>query len=125
MHKLRNKGRKKENTKLQEGTKRREKIEKRKTTQTCATKAQAESRGQGCCLLVRSVLLRYVEPMGHHKDVTRRPDRRQEDKRRVETRNKKQAIGCPGSTTDKLRQWCVMHAGTYVRTCFYSILLSS
>ena len=52
-----------------------------------ALKAQAESRGQGCCLLERSVV-RYTQLMDQHKDATPSPDGRQEDKERVETKSK-------------------------------------
>ena len=54
-----------------------------------ALRAQAESRGQGCYLLARSVL-RSVQLVDQHKDAARRPDRKQEDKKRVETNNKQQ-----------------------------------
>ena len=53
-----------------------------------AARVKAESRGQGCCLLVRSVLL-HGELMDQYKDVTRRrPDGKQEDKGKELTKNK-------------------------------------
>ena len=62
-----------------EKTQKRRKIKERKTKQTCG--ASRVPRGQGCCLLVRSVL-RCVQLMCQRKDdIIRRPDGRQDKKR--------------------------------------------
>ena len=63
-----------------------------------ALRAQAEFRGQGCCLGVRSVPW-YVQLMDQHKDVTRRRGGRQEDKKMMRdeepTTKNKRAVLCP------------------------------
>ena len=61
--------------------KKKKKNEKRRKR---ALRAYAESRGQGCYLPVRSVLP-YVQLMDQHKEVKRRPDGRQQVKKRLKT----------------------------------------
>ena len=69
------KSNKEENKRKKKGKKERER-KKRNKKQTCAQGAGRVPRGQGCCLLVRSVLW-YVQWMDQQKDATIRPDGRQ------------------------------------------------
>ena len=70
----------------------------RKDKQMCAQGAGWVSRGQGCCLLVRSVLLWFVELMDQRKDDTKRPNIRKT--RQEEGRDT--GLGCRTKTSSPL-----------------------